>query len=292
MPRGTKFGLMLLAALLLAGGVVGYLVWRQQAGQGPPAGKPSAKTPVEEKAIAASGDVTVEVIEARAGDAGIETFYEAVWVEDARRSNCLVIRIRATNDHSSRIVSWRHLGKWNSRVSGAAIVDEFGNSYRHETTSGQKRFAGQARDTRIDPGKSVEDVLVFEKPLEKAQHFTLTLKGPNDEKISLAFNLTKFKTKEGQKEGIEITADRLAAEFSENEGRATQGYEGKKLIVIGVIEKIEGAALYLKTRSKLPIRCSFSAPGELEGLTTGGSVYVRGICTKQGGLSNCFLLDR
>ncbi len=90
----------------------------------------------------------------------------------------LVINIRLTNDSPTKFVeyvSWTSgsvpLGKKLMDIS-----DEHGNKYRSWLLS-STRPIGVLGFARIDPQKSVEDVLVFDAPVDIANELTMTLEG-------------------------------------------------------------------------------------------------------------------
>jgi hypothetical protein len=63
--------------------------------------------------------------------------------------------------------------------ASARLVDEFGNSYRAMNFGLGSQVQGQILEAAIYPEKWVDDLLVFELPVQRATKLTLTLPGEN-----------------------------------------------------------------------------------------------------------------
>jgi predicted RNA-binding Zn-ribbon protein involved in translation (DUF1610 family) len=88
-------------------------------------------------------------------------------------ANCFQVAIRVTNRSKTRKIDYR---TWADRfLNTATVKDEFGNYYRGVSLPWNKEFVGRTEDEAILPGKFVDDVLVFEQPLEQAKTLVLTL---------------------------------------------------------------------------------------------------------------------
>lgn len=61
----------------------------------------------------------------------------------------------------------------------ASLKDEFGNEYFNLKGSFSRPFGQLTGMTRIDPGASIEDIIVFDPPIKKAKEFTLEFPGGN-----------------------------------------------------------------------------------------------------------------
>lgn len=63
--------------------------------------------------------------------------------------------------------------------SKATLRDNLGNYYRQIDFGFGSKIIGRVEDASIYPGKSIEDVIVFETPIDKAASFDLELPGEN-----------------------------------------------------------------------------------------------------------------
>ncbi len=88
----------------------------------------------------------------------------------------LQIVLAVENKSETRKVNYK---TWRENVFGAAdLKDNFGNAYSRITYS-PSRIVGGVQSESIHPRESQTDVLVYEPPLAKATHLTLTLSGEN-----------------------------------------------------------------------------------------------------------------
>lgn len=76
---------------------------------------------------------------------------------------CLAVKFELSNTHDSKI---RQHNPW-TRLPDGALVDDVGNSY-------QLRSAPQKKES-IYPGKSIEETLIFQRPVKKAKVLKLQL---------------------------------------------------------------------------------------------------------------------
>jgi hypothetical protein len=91
----------------------------------------------------------------------------------------LTIGLRLRNVSDTRKVNY---SSYNSAfLSNLALKDNFGNSFQRVMFGFGTDVVGQAQSQAIYPGKWVDDVLVFEKPIDKAEFLLLTLSGENVE---------------------------------------------------------------------------------------------------------------
>lgn len=66
---------------------------------------------------------------------------------------------------------------FGKRPALIALRDEFDNGYNALAFGLGERPVGGIDHKSVHPGKSVQDVIAFEEPIEKASKFTLTLPG-------------------------------------------------------------------------------------------------------------------
>lgn len=92
----------------------------------------------------------------------------------------LIVVIEIANNTAGKRIPYK---LWDESM--ATLVDDEGNTYRY--TLGPSDFpVGRTveRQGSIDPGKAVAEVLVFEVPVEQADHLDLTLTGADIEGLS------------------------------------------------------------------------------------------------------------
>jgi hypothetical protein len=94
------------------------------------------------------------------------------------------VKLRITNTSETKLDNYH---PWSGRDFSltndrASIVDEFGNRYFniHSPSIGTSGVDGQLRRiTRLDPGASIDDLIAFDRPIEKSNEFTFDLPGEN-----------------------------------------------------------------------------------------------------------------
>ena len=98
------------------------------------------------------------------------------------------ISLRITNRASaSKIdyVGWQG----NSFSSNAKLTDDVGNRYKGINFGFGTEVVGQVKSESIYPGKSLEDILVFEAPVDAAKYLNLELPGGNVGEEEIRFRL-------------------------------------------------------------------------------------------------------
>lgn len=122
-----------------------------------------------------AGDVKVSVASVEVGRVRVKGFGGEVESKDAN----LLIHVRIENGSETRKVEYRSWGQADSFGFGekraSELVDNFGNTYKSVGFSVTMRPVGQLLSESVYPGKSVDDLLVFEVPVDKAEFLRLTL---------------------------------------------------------------------------------------------------------------------
>jgi hypothetical protein len=90
----------------------------------------------------------------------------------------LVIRFGVMNTSQTQFLDWSALGRFTDAHPNARLKDNLGNQYR-QIAYRVWLPADQAKDTRVLPGATVVDILVFEAPLPVADTFFLELPKPD-----------------------------------------------------------------------------------------------------------------
>ncbi len=118
----------------------------------------------------------------RSGDVGVSLVSvtsRQVQYRDFRarttKDEMLCVTVKITNHSQTRRLDYRG---WAAPLGRhwAMLFDEHGNQYKTIDFGLGSRVEGQTRDAvSINPGDSLDDLLVFEKPLALAQTLTLTL---------------------------------------------------------------------------------------------------------------------
>ena len=115
------------------------------------------------------GDVTVKVPSA--------TIAAAQLVDAAKRvsdtqDEFLLVRLELTNQSSTRKIEY---SSWSVRGQEPQLVDDLKNKYSLQKAPSGGVFEGQVRSKSIYPEKSLEDLLVFERPVGRAKSLRLQL---------------------------------------------------------------------------------------------------------------------
>lgn len=110
-------------------------------------------------------DLEVKITEATVSFVPLEDFSNR---SGKSKERLLMIRLEITNTSSSRKVDYRGRGApFADVLSRASLRDEKGNHYKRCDFGFANRVVGQVRDAEsIYPGKSLSDVLVFERPVD------------------------------------------------------------------------------------------------------------------------------
>lgn len=138
--------------------------------------KPTAAAPptAPAKEIAKVGAVVVEVLSVKVGEIPLMARNQRTASKDVFTK--VVVRI-TNNSQTKRIqaTTWSYRDVFDPLIEA---TDEFGNKHRLvQFEFGLSVIGQQERTFNIDPGESVEDTLVFEKPVNAAKEFRLTLPG-------------------------------------------------------------------------------------------------------------------
>lgn len=99
--------------------------------------------------------------------------------EGRSKDALLQIELQIENTSTTKIIHYR---SWGAAEFGGlpGLNDNFANSYRGASFGISSRPVGQAaREESVYPGKTVNDLLVFDPPLEKAEYLRLRLPAKN-----------------------------------------------------------------------------------------------------------------
>jgi hypothetical protein len=94
------------------------------------------------------------------------------------KDDVVVLKVKITNTADTAV---RYYIPWGGKDFAAAselarLRDEFGNSYANFRPAFGLVFSDQlTARTRVDPGMSVTDIVVFDPPFAKAQEFRISL---------------------------------------------------------------------------------------------------------------------
>ena len=89
----------------------------------------------------------------------------------------LAITITVTNSSESKKLDYATVADTSLLQDGVALLsDNFGNNYKRITFGTSEPVGRQVRES-LYPGASIEDVLVFEVPISRAEHLFLKLPG-------------------------------------------------------------------------------------------------------------------
>lgn len=88
------------------------------------------------------------------------------------------LKFRITNQSKTRIINYR---AWSSNIGEDFISDDFGNRYAHASNMDIffRPVGSVGAGSRIDPERSVDDVLLFDCPIGGAKEITFTLPTDN-----------------------------------------------------------------------------------------------------------------
>lgn len=145
----------------------------------------SSLAPADEEWVTADsgvrqGDVAVRV---RSAEVGIVRVLEDFSGDTSTsKEPALMVKLDIRNISDSRKVEYHGwAGERYSFASRdfASIQDNFGNTYKRIGYGVTNRPVGQVTTESIYPGKSITDLLVFERPVDKAEYLNLELPGKN-----------------------------------------------------------------------------------------------------------------
>jgi hypothetical protein len=123
------------------------------------------------------GDVSVRITEVTIGKVPLERI---ILSEDSTsEDDLLTIRLQITNTSTTKKLDYLGWMADFSALTGitAKLADENENNYRKITFGGTIKVKGAKSADSIYPGKSIEDAIVFELPIDSAQKLMLTLSG-------------------------------------------------------------------------------------------------------------------
>ena len=123
------------------------------------------------------GDLTVFVGQVRIGQVALETLGQ----DSLSKEKLLSVMIAIKNHHKTKKMDYRG---WSTKSFDAekTIVarasDEFGNTYKRITFGAATDVVSQLKEgDSLYPGKSLVDLLVFERPIDNAKELRLLLPG-------------------------------------------------------------------------------------------------------------------
>ena len=119
------------------------------------------------------GDVRVKVTSVKVDFAEVESFRDASKSED----KLLLIGLHVDNLSDAKKLNFRGFAGSQFDFSGDSrpmLEDNLGNVYKR-INFGVDRIIGQVQSESVYPGKSVDDLLVFEVPVDKAKSLRLEL---------------------------------------------------------------------------------------------------------------------
>lgn len=121
------------------------------------------------------GDISVTVSDATVGHVPLHD--SILNSEGLSENKLLMLRVRLTNNSETRKINYNTWRGESFDIDGAATAtDEFGNRYRR-VGFGLSDYPKGAIESfeSIYPGKSIDDVLVFEVPIDRARKIRLKL---------------------------------------------------------------------------------------------------------------------
>ncbi len=94
---------------------------------------------------------------------------------------CLIVSLSIYNLSKHRKIDYKSWGGTGFELlsDGVSLHDNFGNKYKRGSFDVLIDIVGRTKEASIYPGKSVDDVLLFEVPLESVKRLDLELPGEN-----------------------------------------------------------------------------------------------------------------
>jgi hypothetical protein len=136
---------------------------------GPPGAAPTIAWIDASREAWKCGDVTVKVPSVTIATA---TVLDATKRVSDTQDEFLLIRVELSNQSSTRKIEY---SSWGVRGQEPQLVDDLKNKYALQKAPGGGIFEGQVRSKSIYPEKSLEDMLVFERPVGRAKFLRLQL---------------------------------------------------------------------------------------------------------------------
>jgi hypothetical protein len=146
----------------------------QSGSDNPPTPKVEEVEWTDARKIVRQGDVLVAISSVTIDQVQLESI---LGERSLSNDKLLVIRLRIGNAGQTRKIDYESWGD-NSQLFDRhvpSLWDNFDNSYRRATFDLGTRVQGQVSSESIHPGTSVEDVLVFEQPLDRISYLRLEL---------------------------------------------------------------------------------------------------------------------
>jgi predicted RNA-binding Zn-ribbon protein involved in translation (DUF1610 family) len=142
--------------------------------------RPSASTPkpseLEAGPLYTIGDISIGVKRAIIGNVPLTKFRE----RGESEHELAAIYISVKNESSTKKIQFE---RWQgeSFTTSASLRDDLGNKYKQISFGILTNLSELEIHDRasIYPGKTIEDILVFEQPIDAAKKLTLTLQGKN-----------------------------------------------------------------------------------------------------------------
>ncbi|MDB5340884.1 MAG: hypothetical protein JWN70_6503 [Planctomycetaceae bacterium] len=123
-------------------------------------------------AVATDGKVEVRYITGRIG----KVLFASGKSQQRSEKDLLQIQIWIENLSDSKKLEYKGWGDDNlSSAKKARLKDDLGNTYKQVTFGLMHRPVGQKAKESLYPGSAIQDILVFELPVEKAQMVHLIL---------------------------------------------------------------------------------------------------------------------
>jgi len=185
-PSGRKKPLLMAGLLVLlvlglsAAGIAVYLGNRPDEAAAVAEPEPSADalpaSPEEKNWVDASdsaiqcGEVRVSILEAKQG---YPRFASRLPAPDALEEY-LLLTVKLENLAESKKLEYESWGSRSSLIRRVRLTDNVRNTYRSKSF-GRAELEGQVGAASIYPGETVEDLLVFERPVETAEYLQLEL---------------------------------------------------------------------------------------------------------------------
>lgn len=181
-----------LAAVVVAAGVTLFLVCgggfalmglgstvRTAPTQGVRMDGTGSSTPVAKERAVATTDTAeldglqVQITEASVGRVELRHLGEKSQSEE----RLLIVKVRLRTANDTRKYDYR---PWHGSLFGSpGATDNFGNQYKPIDFGFANTITGRSRADSVSAGSPLTDVLVFERPLDKAEYVDLDLPGEN-----------------------------------------------------------------------------------------------------------------
>jgi hypothetical protein len=197
---------------------------------GPPSARePSGVTWIDASREAwKSGDVTVKV---RAAAIGRAKLIDATKRVSDTQEDYLLLLVEIANRSTTRKIQY---SSWNLRGERPRLTDNLKNPYLLQVAPGGGIFEGQQRVKSIYPEKTTEDLLVFERPVDKARSLRIQLpaaafEGTGTGYIEIPMSMVKSDLGPGfQRPPEPPTAKGKAGDAAGQEKQVKKGDDSKK----------------------------------------------------------------